>query len=629
MTEQRPATSDGAPGTAAYSKDYWDLVGGQLAKRRSVRVAAVVLALFYAAAIYAPFLANDRPLYFHGTDYNAYRGAWRIISNASNDLLGKAQGGQAAFDDWREAQQQQGASLEGSAKQDFQQMWAEAPTTLAQWLEVDRQSLALRVRVMRRQLSPEHHGLLEQLSAAADAVVAAAVDGTGVSATADEAPSDVALGEGVTREATSTIPEPLAEGLRAASAAVKGQLRPARYDSEPEAGKTVALTPTSSYPVIESLTRIEVYFMVLWALVLTLPLWNRALNALLLRGDRERIRGARRRKLAAVLLLPLLAVLGWELVHGTSDSDFQTMSFKQAMTLDKARAERIIATPIAFGMAEQHDAEQFRAPTWVASAAIDEQGFFAGESQVDEDGRTVHRTPVTVRTGEPERNSPWRHPLGSDSLGRDQLARMLWGGRISLSVGLISTALLVLIGTIMGALAGYFGGWVDLVISRIIEIFQCFPVFFLILIVVSFLGPSVINIMLAIGIFRWTGVARLVRGEFIRLRGLDFVVASQALGVRSARTIFRHVLPNALGPVLVAATFAVASGILTESALSFLGFGVKLPIPSWGSLLNESRSAEHWWIQVFPGVAVFITVILYNLVGEGVRDALDPRLKEG
>jgi len=154
-------------------------------------------------------------------------------------------------------------------------------------------------------------------------------------------------------------------------------------------------------------------------------------------------------------------------------------------------------------------------------------------------------------------------------------------------------------------------------------------VFFLILIVVSFVGASILNIMLAIGIFRWTGVARLVRGEFIRLRGQDFVVASQALGVRSLRTIFRHVLPNALGPVLVAATFAVASGILTESALSFLGFGVKLPIPSWGSLLVESRNPEYWWIQIYPGLLIFITVILYNLVGEGVRDALDPRLKEG
>jgi peptide/nickel transport system permease protein len=130
-----------------------------------------------------------------------------------------------------------------------------------------------------------------------------------------------------------------------------------------------------------------------------------------------------------------------------------------------------------------------------------------------------------------------------------------------------------------------------------------------------------------LGVTRWTGVARLVRGEFLRLRQQDFVVASVALGAPQRRTIFRQILPNAMGPVLVTATFSVATGILTESALSFLGFGVQLPIPSWGSLLIESRSPEHWWIQIFPGVIIFLTVVLYNLLGEGVRDALDPRLK--
>ena len=212
-------------------------------------------------------------------------------------------------------------------------------------------------------------------------------------------------------------------------------------------------------------------------------------------------------------------------------------------------------------------------------------------------------------------------------LGRDIFTRLIWGARISLAVGLVSTLLLVTIGTFFGSLAGYYGGWVDTVLSRIIEIVQCFPVFFLILIVVAFVGPSILNIMLAIGLVRWTGVARLVRGEFIRLRGQEFVLASKALGVNDTRIIFRHVLPNALGPVLVAATFSVASGILTESALSFLGFGIQLPIPSWGSLLIESRSAEHWWIQIFPGLLIFVTVMLYNLLGEGVRDALDPRLR--
>ena len=144
--------------------------------------------------------------------------------------------------------------------------------------------------------------------------------------------------------------------------------------------------------------------------------------------------------------------------------------------------------------------------------------------------------------------------------------------------------------------------------------------------VLAFLQPSILNIMIVIGITGWTFEARLVRGEFLRLRGQDFVVASRALGAPQRRTIFRHILPNAMGPVLVAATFSVASGILTESALSFLGLGVTLPVPSWGSLLSESRSPEHWWIQVFPGLMIFVTVMLYNLLGEAVRDALDPRI---
>ena len=236
---------------------------------------------------------------------------------------------------------------------------------------------------------------------------------------------------------------------------------------------------------------------------------------------------------------------------------------------------------------------------------------------------------MEVRAGEPPRNATHRHPLGTDSLGRDLTSRMIWGARVSLSVGLVSTILLVFIGVTLGSIAGYYGGWIDVIISRVIEIVQCFPVFFLILIWVAFTQQTgIVPIMVVIGIFRWTGVARLVRGEFIRLRGQDFVLASQALGVGDRRTIFRHVLPNAMGPVLVAATFAVASGILTESALSFLGFGIQLPIPSWGSIVNESKAAEHWWIQIVPGLLIFITVMLYNLLGEGVRDALDPRLKK-
>ena len=221
------------------------------------------------------------------------------------------------------------------------------------------------------------------------------------------------------------------------------------------------------------------------------------------------------------------------------------------------------------------------------------------------------------------------HWLGTDEEGRDVLARMLYGTRISLSVGFISVFLYVSIGVVLGALAGYFGGWVDIVISRAIEIMICFPTFFLILAVLAFIGPSLVNIMAVIGLTSWPGIARLVRGEFLKLRRQDFVTAGRTVGAGSMRLIFRHILPNSLAPVLVSATFGIASSILVESSLSFLGFGVQPPTPSWGEILSQSRDFMDiaWWLAIFPGIAIFISITAYNLVGEGLRDAIDPRMK--
>ncbi len=221
------------------------------------------------------------------------------------------------------------------------------------------------------------------------------------------------------------------------------------------------------------------------------------------------------------------------------------------------------------------------------------------------------------------------HPLGTDEEGRDVLARMIYGTRVSLSVGFISVFLYVAIGILFGALAGYFGGWVDMAISRVIEVMMCFPTFFLILAVLAFIGPSLTNIMIVIGVTSWPGIARLVRGEFLKLRRQDFVTAGKTVGAGSARLIFRHILPNSLAPVLVSATFGITSAILTESSLSFLGFGVQPPTPSWGEILSQSRDFMDiaWWLAIFPGLAIFISITAYNLVGEGLRDAIDPRMK--
>jgi len=224
----------------------------------------------------------------------------------------------------------------------------------------------------------------------------------------------------------------------------------------------------------------------------------------------------------------------------------------------------------------------------------------------------------------------WTHPLGTDDLGRDVLVRILYGARISLLVGFVAVGIATFIGILLGALAGYYGRWIDAVIMRFVDIMLCFPAFFLILAVIAFLEPSSWNIMIIIGLTGWMGVARLVRAEFLSLRERDFVQAVRALGARDGRIIFRHILPNALSPVLVSATLGVAGAIQTESALSFLGIGVQPPTPSWGNMLIAGKQTlgSAWWLSVFPGLAILVTVLGYNLLGEGIRDALDPRIKD-
>jgi peptide/nickel transport system permease protein len=237
------------------------------------------------------------------------------------------------------------------------------------------------------------------------------------------------------------------------------------------------------------------------------------------------------------------------------------------------------------------------------------------------------RTDLKVREQPPSAE----HWLGTDDVGSDVLCRLIHGSRISLSVGFVAVGISCVIGIFVGAILGYFGGKVDFVGMRVVEIMMAIPTFFLIITIVAFFPRSLLNIMVIIGITSWTGDARFIRAEFFKLRKQDFVQAAVSLGLPLRSILFKHMLPNGIAPVLVNATFGIAGAIFIEAALSFLGFGVAPPTPSWGQMLSLGVSTTGrflWWLTLFPGFAIFFTVMAYNLVGEGLRDAIDPRLRK-
>ena len=238
--------------------------------------------------------------------------------------------------------------------------------------------------------------------------------------------------------------------------------------------------------------------------------------------------------------------------------------------------------------------------------------------------------PHNYRATDPSRSvaaPSLEHWLGTDSEGRDVFARMLYGTRVSITIGVVAVSIYVGIGVVLGALAGYFGRWVDMVVSRMVEVMICFPSFFLILTLAAFIeNRSIFHVMVIIGVTSWPGVARLIRAEFLRHKELEYAEAALALGVPRRRIIFRHILPNAIAPVLVTATFGVASAVLTESGLAFLGLG-DISVPSWGGILSSGRAEQKIWLILAPGFAIFALVSVFNLVGEGLRDALDPKLR--
>ncbi len=222
--------------------------------------------------------------------------------------------------------------------------------------------------------------------------------------------------------------------------------------------------------------------------------------------------------------------------------------------------------------------------------------------------------------------------LGTDDLGRDILTRMLHGGRISLTVGLVSTGLRLLIGVTLGGIAGYYGKGVDNAIMRIADVFSCFPFLPIAITFVAILGPSIYNVMIVLALLGWPGICRIVRAEILSLREREFMEAATALGISDFRKIMKHLLPNTMASIIVSATLGIASAILTESSLSYLGLGVSPPTPTWGNMLSGAQQQyvlrHRWWQWIPPGLAIFVAVMSLNLLGDGLRDALDPRLKQ-
>jgi len=579
-------------GERFYSKDYWDIVFEQLGKRALFKVSMVVLAFLYASAIYAPLIANDKPYVLEAIDYKAYKSATSLMSATTSSVA---------------------RILKQTPEEYLESRGADAPPTLAEAMGVERDALALKVAVMEAALPEEDHAALEALLAEVDGVLLTYKGG-------DQAAALEA----------ANVAKKTARALKKEYKAT-----PPTLEGEPATGKT--LVPKKSYPLLASLSPFAIFIMVFWLLVMLWPLWNRLVNSVLLGGDRERVRKARGFKTLFAFGVPALCAIVWLIGNGWGGGAFAVGPYKSGLTSgDIVATSEPVFPLLVYGFAETHSEESFRPPTWTHDSAISEEGYYEYGFRVpvadSVTGYMPPPTPTVVRVAEPERNAGMRHAMGTDELGRDFLVRLLWGGQVSLSVGILSAFLLTMIGVVMGSVAGYFGGWIDIGIMRMIEVLQSIPAFFLILVVMAFTDPEVVPpimaIVVVIALVRWTGVARLVRGEFLRLREAEFVLAANALGFRSGRTIFRHVLPNAISPIIVSAAFSVAAGILTESAISFLGFGIQHPGASWGSLVNESRSPEHWWVQVFPGVVIFITVTCYNLAGDALRDALDPKLKD-
>ncbi len=521
----------------------------RLLARRRARAALWILGVLGALAVYAPFLANDRPYVLVAVDRGGYESALAELVPLAESY----------------AERVRAAAEPGRGD----------PRADEQFIARERDALTRRL---------DH--------------------------IAQHMPAHLRAGLDPLRQAIATRGEP---GRTLAAFTVPELARKYARELDPRAGG-VELVSARTFPLIVGLAPIDVF------LAAALP------GVLLACGLRRRLgRGTR----LAIALGPALLLALAHAAIAPPRTLPAAGAIKAAITRGEMDVEQAVFAPLPMGHAETNLGEAWRPPTWLAAAAMDSEGRRARDARTE---RPPGGRPE-VRFGELHLNHPLRHPLGTDSLGRDLLARCLWGGRVSLTIGLVAALLLCVIGTLAGAAAGYLGGWFDFVTSRTVEVVLCFPAFFLVLAAIAWVDTDVVPmpaaVVLVIAAVGWTGTARLVRAEALKLRNLEFVLAARALGLSRLRILVAHVLPNAIGPALVAFAFAAGGAILIESSLAYLGLGVQVPVPSWGALVGEARTADHPWSWIAPGVFLFAAVLAYLLLAEALREALDPREEAG